>query len=81
MILPTKRVSEDRALLTIGARILDLLDRPKTVSRIWEEYKNTYGDNQGVRISYDWFVLALDLLYILEAIDRDNGRIYKNTSA
>ena len=75
MILPTKRVSEDKALITIGARVIDLLDEPKTVSRLWEEYKKKYRKESDLRISYDWFVLALDFLYIVGAIDKINGQI------
>src|SRR5690606_32225953 len=36
MILPTKHVSQDRALLTIGAGILRRLSHPLTVSALWE---------------------------------------------
>lgn len=71
MILPTKRVSSDRALLTVGARVIELLDQPKTVSRLWAEYKSEYDD----RISFDWFVLSLDLLYMMGVIERSNGLI------
>lgn len=76
MILPTKRLSPERALLTVGADIIKLLDGPKTVSRLWEELR--HGDDHGrhVRsITFDWFVLALDLLYILRAVDLERGRI------
>jgi hypothetical protein len=37
MILPTKRLGIERAMLTVGAEILELLTEPKTVSRLWEE--------------------------------------------
>ena len=39
MILPTKRITAERALLGIGAEVLRLLEEPKTVSRLWNEYK------------------------------------------
>ena len=35
MILPTKGLALDRALLSVGAEVLRRLDRPKTVSRLW----------------------------------------------
>ncbi len=39
MILPTKGIQADRALLAVGADILRLLDEPKTVSRLWDEMR------------------------------------------
>ncbi len=76
MILPTKRLGVDRALLTVGGEIIRLLNEPKTVSRIWEELKRVR-TAQGKRhsLSYDWFVLALDLLYAIGAIQLEGGRI------
>ena len=74
MILPTKNLSEDRALLRVGAEILKLLNEPKTVSRLWEEVKRMRNNSSRI-LPYDWFVLALDLLYILHAIELDRGRI------
>jgi hypothetical protein len=35
MIIPTKGISADRALLTVGAQILQQLDQPRTVSASW----------------------------------------------
>lgn len=74
MILPTKGVALDRALLSVGAEILRRLDRPKTVSRLWEQVRDR---RQGLSngIAYEWFTLALDLLYTLGALDLDDGLI------
>ena len=77
MILPTKHLSEDRALLGIGAEILRLLDEPKTVSRLWHELRHQGRSPPLSSITYDWFVLALDLLYALKAIDLERGRLKK----
>jgi len=74
MILPSKHISLDRALLTIGARILALLMRPKTVSALWEEL-NKSNENQPRKISYDWFLLALALLYAFDSISLENGLV------
>ena len=76
MILPTKHLSEERALLGIGAEILRLLNSPKTVSRLWDELKHIKnGRSSGPTFTYDWFVLSLDLLYILNAIELERGRV------
>lgn len=83
MILPTKHMPLDRALLTVGFQILKQLDRQKTVSALWEETIEEYSDKQNGNpgISYDWFVLALDLLYAIEAIEINDGLLYRRASS
>jgi hypothetical protein len=76
MILPTKRLGVERAMLTVGAEILELLTEPKTVSRLWDEMGRVMSERSSTRIvNYDWFVLTLDLLYMLGALEMDHGRI------
>lgn len=77
MILPSRHLSQERALLTVGAQILLRLDRPKTVSGLWEELRHSDANqpNFPPRLSYDWFVLALDLLFAMGAIDMKSGLI------
>jgi len=78
MILPTKRINENRALLPIGAEILKRLTEPKTISRLWDELKKERVSRQTPSsLTYDWFILALDLLYILDTVELDKGRIVK----
>ena len=78
MILPTKRLHQDRALLSVGAEVLRRLDEPKTVSRLWDEVQAKYRGRQTATLTYDWFVLALDLLFSVSAITLVNGRIAKH---
>lgn len=78
MILPTKRLNQDRALLYVGSEILGLLSEPKTVSRLWEDLRRARAaKSETAMLTYDWFVLALDLLYTLRAVDLNRGRIRK----
>lgn len=74
MILPTKGVAADRALLSIGADVLRKLDRPKTVSLLWDSVRDRRSSLLET-VSYDWFLLSLDLLYTLGAIDFEDGRL------
>lgn len=76
MILPSKHIPQEKALLTIGAQLLKLLDRPKTVSAVWHHVHNSE-----TPISYDWFILALDLLYAIDAIKLHNGLLHRRVSA
>jgi hypothetical protein len=77
MILPSKHLSERRALLTVGSEILALLDRPRTVSSVWEELRGKSGKSVR-RLSYDWYVLALDLLFLMGAVILQDGLLTKS---
>lgn len=79
MILPSKHLREDRALITIGADLLHLLGEPKTVSRLWSDMKRR---REGATpITYDWFVLGLDLLFAMGLVMLDRGKVQKTRSA
>ncbi len=81
MILPTKRLSQDRSLLYVGAEILRLVDEPKTVSRLWQELQSARSTQFGLApLPYDWFVLSLDLLFLVNSIRIERGRIDKVVS-
>lgn len=82
MILPSKHLSRERALLTVGAHVLSLLARPQTVSALWEAL-NRHDAGVAVmprRITYDWFLLALDLLYALGTIELERGLVTRRTA-
>jgi hypothetical protein len=81
MILPSKHLSEKRALLTVGGEILSLLDKPRTVSSVWEELRGAKDKAQRHRLSYDWFVLALDLLFLIDAVALRDGLLTKSRTA
>lgn len=81
MILPTKHIRPERALLTVGGEVLKCLREPMTVSRLWDELRGNRGEvGEPASISYDWFVLALDLLFMVSAVEFDRGLIRKVAS-
>ena len=81
MILPSKHLSQSRALLTVGAVILRQLSQPVTVSALWEEISRAAADDKAsLRLRYDGFVLALDLLFLIGAIELREGRLVRGTS-
>ena len=58
--------------------VLSCLKGPMTVSRVWDEVRRQRGEAVGVApINYDWFILALDLLFITKAVSFDNGVLRK----
>lgn len=81
MVLPTKRLHQSRALLSVGGEVLRGLDEPKTVSRLWNETSARYRTTPGApTLTYDWFVLALALLYSINAIESDRGLLSKRST-
>ncbi|GAA2491600.1 ABC-three component system middle component 6 [Winogradskya humida] len=72
MITPTKGIVPQRALVVVGAQILQLLDRPMTVSQAWtrlREWRAAHGHY--APLPFWWFVLALDVLYSLGVVELD----------
>jgi hypothetical protein len=77
MILPSKYLSQDRALIAVGGEVLKYLEEPRSVSVLWECVREGQAHKHAdARVSFDWFVLALNLLYVISAIDFRNGLIY-----
>jgi hypothetical protein len=79
MILPTKGISPKRSLLGIGAEVLAILKHPMSVSEVWTIYKRRTNRGQREFVSFDWFILTLDLLYAIGAVSlNSNGRLVKH---
>lgn len=72
MILPTKHLSVSRSLIGIGAEVLLLLERSQNISSLW--YKIKIMPN--VR-TFENFTLALDFLFMINAIKLEGGYIKK----
>ncbi|MFJ8814840.1 ABC-three component system middle component 6 [Amycolatopsis thermoflava] len=78
MITPTKGVRPERSLLYLGGHILADLNDPTTVSAAWEALaRRREREGQDATITFDWFVLALDLLRALGTIRLRDGLIVK----
>ncbi|OWQ47774.1 hypothetical protein CDL60_10285 [Roseateles noduli] len=72
MILPTKGLDPEYALLSVGADILEHLQDGMSVAEIWERVLSARHLSMPTRpLSFDWFSLALDLLYAINVIDYD----------
>lgn len=83
MILPTKGISFERALVTLGGQVLEVLDRPRSVSSAFDAL-NVHRQRLDLKepVSFDWFSLVLVLLYALNAIDREaDGNLMRVSSA
>ncbi|MFA7708344.1 MAG: ABC-three component system middle component 6 [Candidatus Pacearchaeota archaeon] len=79
MILPSKHVKIAESLFGLGGIILSLLDKPKDLDKLWAEFErfnNT--DYFPAYHNYDNFILAIDLLFLLNLIKLNEiGEIIK----
>jgi hypothetical protein len=72
MILPTKHIPQNEALIGVGATVLAYLTAPLTVSSLWERLKSE--PNVG---TFERFVLAANLLYFIGAIEIKDGLLVR----
>ena len=72
MIAPTKHISIDASLIGVGAAVLRQLPEPRTITALWESCRQIAAIG-----TFHRFVLALDLLYLLGAIDLNDGLIIR----
>ncbi|MFH1137889.1 MAG: ABC-three component system middle component 6 [Pseudomonadota bacterium] len=81
MILPSRHLSRNRALLTVGGAIIKCLAQPVTVSALWEEMRRSTDKQKDLPyLRYDAFVLALDMLFLIGAIELKKGLLNLRSS-
>ncbi len=73
MILPNKNIYLRNSLLGLGAVILEQIHKGDTVSSLWERVRTVTEIN-----TFEKYVLTLDLLYLLKAVDMHDGILIKN---
>ncbi|CAM3918594.1 MULTISPECIES: ABC-three component system middle component 6 [Lachnospiraceae] len=79
MIMPKKHISLSESFIGLGAFVLQTLSSPLTIDSCWEEIYSSYIKTGIIskKHSFDNFVLTLDLLYALNAINiNERGEIY-----
>ena len=75
MILPTKHIAFSHSLLGVGATLLKELSRPLSVTELWDKVRTSKGVG-----SYQRFILALDMLYLLGAIELQTGLLSRKVT-
>jgi len=75
VILPTKHISPHKSLLGASACVLQHLDRPQTVSHLWNHVRLL-----PQIVTFERFVLSLDLLYALGAVELKDGLLRRTSS-
>ena len=72
MILPSKHISEEQALLGVGAAVLNEINHAQTVTSLWEKVRTHPSVG-----TFERFVLALDMLHVTGVVVLTNGMIVK----
>jgi len=77
MILPTKHLRSEASLVYVGGIIQSIVaSNPLTVDQLWHLTKKEYiKHSQDYEITYDWFILALSLLFTINSISFSEGRL------
>lgn len=77
MILPTKHLRSEASLIYVGGIIQSIVASTSlTVDQLWHSTKQEYiNHSHDSDITYDWFVLALSLLYTINAVSFSESRI------
>lgn len=74
MILPNKYIPVEESMIGLGAIALRELTVPLSVSTLWRKMM------QNPRVAtYDRFVLTLDFLFLINAIDYRDGLIRRRS--
>ncbi|MEW2467133.1 ABC-three component system middle component 6 [Streptomyces sp. NPDC046994] len=78
MLLPSKSIAADQALIAVGAQILLQLERPGSVSAVWQRLTAWRGNEKmPSAIPFWWFSLSLDVLYAAGAVVLQDGELRK----
>jgi hypothetical protein len=78
MILPSKHIPPNRSLISVAAEVHELMIEKSTVSSLWNELNEMLSKSMRAgEISYDWFILSLDLLFLLDFIESELGFIQR----
>lgn len=75
MLMPTKHIKVENALIGLGGEILAQLDRDQPVTTLFHHIQAERQEMDVTTIQFDWFLLALDFLFAIGAIRYDGGLI------
>ncbi|MEU0527868.1 ABC-three component system middle component 6 [Streptomyces niveus] len=76
MLLPSKSIAADQALIAVGAQILVQLESPGSVSAVWQRLANWRNERKmPSAIPFWWFALSLDVLFAAGAVVIQDGEL------
>lgn len=77
MILPSKYLTTDKSLVGVAADISKLMSSDVTVSGLWELLCRERRKSGKEDVSFDWFVLALDLMFLMGLVEMRDGIVMR----
>lgn len=82
MLLPSKFIEPDQALLTLSGQILLQLDEPRSIHETWSRLNNwRMARHMQSAVPFWWFALALDVAFTLGAVLLENDLLRKSFNA
>ena len=82
MLLPSKSIAADQALITVAGQVLLQLDRPRTVSATWDSLRSwRERHTMPSAVPFWWFALAVDVLYACGAISLSDGMLRREIAS
>lgn len=73
MLLPEKHIMLSESILGLGGFLLKFIIKPQNVDDIWIEFNKSVKSKEFPKYhSFDNFILALDFLYMVGAIELDS---------
>lgn len=80
MLLPTKHIRPENAVLGVGANALRCLPEPKSVAALFMAVQKLREEEGVAKIEFDWFLLALDFLFLTGSIRYTAGTLERSHS-
>ena len=78
MIIPTKHTNFSESLLGFGSYVLTLLESPKSIDSLWNQYQNDFKERlYYAKHSFDNLLLTIVFLYSIGAVKDKDGIIIK----
>jgi len=77
--MPKKHIALSESYLGLGAYVLKLLSSPMTIDSCWNKLLNSYINKGEIskKHSFNNFILTLDLLFALNAVElNQKGELY-----
>lgn len=82
MLLPDKHIGFAESLIGLGSFILENLAIPQDIDSLWRAFEKARGTHYPAYHSFDNMVLAVDMLYAINAIEMDqNGKLTRQIFA
>lgn len=79
MILPSKHIKLCESLIGLSSFLYEQLNTQMTIDELWGKFHQSVDAGEfPTQHSFDNFILALDLLYVLRKVELSENKILRN---